>query len=82
VWFSYAVFFATLVEEFQWGRGGTAVPFSVGSLVQAALSPLIGLLTDRTLAFVFSLVALCGVVGGFWLATRRLISATRALPSR
>jgi MFS family permease len=47
VWFSYAVFFATMVEEFQWSRGGTAVPFSIGNLVQAALSPLIGLLTDR-----------------------------------
>jgi MFS family permease len=47
VWFSFAVFFATMVEEFQWSRGGAAVAFSVGNLVQAALSPLIGLLTDR-----------------------------------
>jgi MFS family permease len=47
VWFSFAVFFATMVEEFQWSRGGAAVAFSVGNLVQAALSPLIGMLTDR-----------------------------------
>jgi MFS family permease len=47
VWFSFAVFFATMVEEFQWSRGGAAVAFSVGNLVQAALSPLIGILIDR-----------------------------------
>ena len=47
VWFSFAVFFATMVEEFQWSRGGAAVAFSVGNLVQAALSPLIGMLIDR-----------------------------------
>lgn len=47
VWFSFAVFFATMVEEFQWSRGGAAVAFSIGNLVQAALSPLIGVLTDR-----------------------------------
>jgi hypothetical protein len=40
------------------------------------------ILGHYTLAFVFSLVALCGVAGGFWLATRRLTSAIRALPSR
>lgn len=47
VWFSFAVFFATMVEEFQWSRGGAAVAFSLGNLMQAALSPLIGWLSDR-----------------------------------
>lgn len=47
VWFSFAVFFVTIVEDFGWSRGSAAVAFSIGNLVQAALSPLIGMLTDR-----------------------------------
>ena len=47
VWFSYAVFLVALVEAFDWSRGGAAMAFSVGSVVQAASSPLVGMLTDR-----------------------------------
>lgn len=47
VWFSFAVLFVAMLEEFPWSRGGAALAFAVGNLVQAALSPLIGLLTDR-----------------------------------
>lgn len=47
VWFSFAVFFVVMVEDFHWSRGGAAIAFSFGSLMQAALSPLVGLLTDR-----------------------------------
>ena len=47
VWFSYAVFFVAMLEAFDWSRGGAAMAFSVGSVVQAASSPLVGMLTDR-----------------------------------
>ena len=35
VWFSYAVFFIALLEAFDWSRGGAAMAFSVGNVVQA-----------------------------------------------
>ena len=47
VWFSYAVFFVAMLEAFDWSRGGAAMAFSVGNVVQAATSPLVGGLTDR-----------------------------------
>ena len=47
VWFSYAVFFVAMLEAFDWSRGGAAMAFSVGNMVQAASSPLVGMLTDR-----------------------------------
>ena len=47
VWFSYAVFFVAMLEAFDWTRGGAAMAFSVGSVVQAVSSPLVGMLTDR-----------------------------------
>ena len=47
VWFSYAVFFVAMLEAFDWSRGGAAMAFSVGNVMQAASSPLVGMLTDR-----------------------------------
>src|SRR5918911_3206024 len=47
VWFSFAVFFHAMVQELHWSRGGAAAAFSVGSIVQALLSPVCGLLIDR-----------------------------------
>ena len=47
IWFSFGVFFVAMVQEFGWSRGGTSMPFAIGNLVQAALSPLVGLLSDR-----------------------------------
>ena len=47
VWFSYAVFFVAMLESFDWSRGAAAMAFSAGSVVQAASSPLVGMLTDR-----------------------------------
>jgi MFS family permease len=62
---------------------------SIGHGVGGALGPWLGgVVYDHfghyTLAFIFSLVALCGVAGGFWLATRRLTSAAGriAVPGR
>jgi MFS family permease len=59
---------------------------SIGHGIGGALGPWLGgVVYDRfghyTLAFVFSLVALCGVVGGFWFATRRLVPAPRRAPA-
>ena len=47
IWFSFAVFFHAMVQELHWSRGGAAAAFSVGSLVQALLSPVCGMLIDR-----------------------------------
>jgi len=47
IWFSFAVFFHAMVHELHWSRGGAAAAFSVGSIVQAILSPVGGLLIDR-----------------------------------
>ena len=47
IWFSFAVFFVAMLDEFAWSRGAASMAFSVGNLVQAALSPLVGWLTDR-----------------------------------
>ena len=47
IWFAFAVFFPAMVHELHWSRGGAAAAFSVGSIVQAFLSPVGGLLIDR-----------------------------------
>jgi nitrate/nitrite transporter NarK len=47
IWFSFAVFFHAMVQELHWSRSGAAAAFSVGSMVQALLSPVCGMLIDR-----------------------------------
>lgn len=47
IWFTFAVFFVAMLEEFHWSRGGAAAAFSVGSIMQAVMAPLAGLLVDR-----------------------------------
>lgn len=47
IWFSFAVFFVAMLEESNWSRGGAAMAFSVGNVVQAVVSPAVGILTDR-----------------------------------
>ncbi|MGE3537195.1 MAG: MFS transporter [Candidatus Tectimicrobiota bacterium] len=47
IWFSFAVFFVAMLEEFHWSRGGAAAAFSVGSIMQAVSAPVAGLLLDR-----------------------------------
>jgi MFS family permease len=44
---SFPVFFVPLLEEFQWSRALTAGAVSVSTIVQAALSPVAGILVDR-----------------------------------
>ncbi len=47
LYFSFPIFFVALLEEFGWSRGATAGAFSVSSVVQGLLSPVIGILVDR-----------------------------------
>jgi MFS family permease len=47
LYFSFPVFFVALLEEFGWSRGATAAAFSISSVVQGALSPVVGILVDR-----------------------------------
>jgi MFS family permease len=47
LFFSFPVFFVALLEEFGWSRGATAAAFSLSSVVQGLLSPVIGMLVDR-----------------------------------
>ena len=47
VWFSFAIFFVALVEDFGWSRADASLAFSLGNLLQAVLAPLVGILTDR-----------------------------------
>ena len=44
---SFPIFFVALLEEFHWSRALTAGAMSASTLVQAALSPLAGILVDR-----------------------------------
>jgi MFS family permease len=45
---AFSLFFSPIVDEFGWDRGVTAGAFSVGFLVSALLSPLMGKLMDRS----------------------------------
>ena len=47
LYFSFPVFFVALVEEFGWSRGATAAAFSISSVVQGVVAPLVGMLVDR-----------------------------------
>jgi MFS family permease len=44
---SFAVFYPTIVEEFGWERGSTALMFSIAFLIYGLMSPLAGTLVDR-----------------------------------
>src|SRR5215470_10575341 len=47
LYFSFPVFFVALLDEFGWSRGATAAAFSISSVVQGILSPVVGMLVDR-----------------------------------
>lgn len=47
LFFSFSIFFVPLIEEFRWSRGLTAGAFSLSTLIQGLLSPVIGMLVDR-----------------------------------
>jgi sugar phosphate permease len=44
---SFSVFYPTIVEEFGWERGSTALMFSIGIIVYGLTAPLAGSLIDR-----------------------------------
>ena len=44
---TFSVFYPTIVEEFGWGRGDTALMFSITILVYGFMAPLAGSLVDR-----------------------------------
>ena len=47
LYFAFPIFFVALLEEFSWSRGATAAAFSISSIVQGLLSPVVGMLVDR-----------------------------------
>src|SRR5262245_59002844 len=47
LYFSFPVFFVALLDEFGWSRGATAAAFSISSVMQGVLSPVVGMLVDR-----------------------------------
>src|SRR5947207_2374558 len=44
---SCPVFFVALLDEFGWSRGAPAAAFSISSVVQGVLSPVVGILVAR-----------------------------------
>src|SRR5262252_720075 len=73
LYFSFPVFFVALIEEFGWSRGATALAFSISSIVQGLLSPVVGMAVDR---FGPRRVILSGtfVLGGACLLASRVAS--------
>lgn len=47
LYFSFPIFFVALLDEFGWSRGATAAAFSISSVTQGVLSPVVGTLVDR-----------------------------------
>ena len=41
LYFAFPIFFVALLEEFGWSRGATAAAFSISSIVQGLLSPVV-----------------------------------------
>ncbi len=81
---SFPVFFVPLLEEFQWSRALTVGAVSLSTVVQAALSPVAGILVDRIgtrpviLAGVVMLTA-ASVLMGFVHAPWQLYACTGVL---
>ena len=44
---SFAVFYPTIVEEFGWPRGDTAIMFSIAVITYGLMAPVAGSLVDR-----------------------------------
>ena len=72
---SFSVFYPTIVKEFGWGRGNTALMFSITFIVYGVVSPLAGGLVDRfgprlilpIGAFIMGVgIALCSIASTQW----------------
>ena len=70
IYFSFPVFFVALLEEFGWPRGATAAAFSISSIVQGTLSPVVGILVDRVGPRRVMLGGACALGGACVLASR------------
>lgn len=63
LFFSFTIFFVSLIEEFRWSRGLTAGAFSLSTVIQGVVSPGIGILAFLTA------MGFCGVAATcFWAA--------------
>jgi sugar phosphate permease len=72
---TFSVFYPTIVEEFGWGRGNTALMFSISIIVYGVAAPVAGSLVDRFRprlilpigAFIMGgSVVLCGIATRPW----------------
>jgi MFS family permease len=70
LYFAFPIFFVALLEEFGWSRGATAAAFSISSIVQGVLSPLVGILVDRWGPRPVMLAGACLLGGACVLASR------------
>lgn len=70
---SFAVFYPTIVGEFSWGRGSTALMFSISIIVYGLAAPLAGSLVDRFKPRL--ILALGGGIMGVGIALCSLASA-------
>jgi MFS family permease len=66
---SFSVFYPAIVDSFGWGRGNTALIFSIQMLVYGAVSPVVGRLVDRIEPRVVLSVGACLMGGGMALCS-------------
>jgi len=66
---SFSVFYPAIVESFGWGRGNTALIFSIQMLVYGSVSPVVGRLVDRIDPRVVLSVGACIMGGGMALCS-------------
>jgi MFS family permease len=66
---SFSVFYPAIVESFGWGRGNTALIFSIQMLVYGLASPVVGRLVDRIDPRVVLSVGACIMGGGMALCS-------------
>ncbi len=46
-WFSFSLFYPPILQEFGWSRASTAGAYSINLIINAIVSPFVGLLIDR-----------------------------------
>ncbi len=66
---TFSVFYPAIVEEFGWGRGNTALMFSINILVYGLVAPVVGSLIDRFDPRVVLPVGACIMGGGIALCS-------------
>ena len=66
---SFSVFYPTIVEEFGWGRGSTALMFSISVIVYGLAAPVVGSLVDRFKPRLILVLGGCLLGGGIALCS-------------